>query len=70
MTETTRDLTLTNLSLLAEKLYGHPDIRDDYVVSRRKFSEKDGNTEKTFWEWFYDIVDLVNKHLKEYWNKG
>ena len=64
----TWNLTQKNLRVLGEKLFGHPNFDNDTPVQAEKFLKRDG--QKSFWDWFYKAVELVEQHLITHWNSG
>ncbi|CAG7733973.1 unnamed protein product [Allacma fusca] len=69
MTSTEWDLTETNIRYLGEKFSRSTEF-SEFFVSRKKFCEKDSPSQTSFWEWFYACIELTNRHLKPFWNKG
>ena len=71
---TRRHLSEDNMHFLAEKISGHEVDKQNFfniMVPWTKFS-KDLLPEQnfTFWDWFYNILQLTREHLAELWADG
>lgn len=73
-TSTGRGLTPDNLHCLAEKLFKKPlssSIDDSLIVSWTTFcKEKLNDRTFSFWEWFYENLELTRSYLREPWADG
>jgi hypothetical protein len=70
MTSTEWNLTDTNIRYLGEKFFQTPEYTDDFCISRKKFCEKENLNTIGLWEWFYACIELTNRHLRPFWDKG
>ena len=74
MTRTNWTLSDSNLKYIGSKIFQTSSSPDSSLlnlyVSRKCFCEKHNATKVGLWEWFYAIIELINKHLENFWENG
>lgn len=64
-------LTPDHLQLLAQRVLQSEDVSDESIVSWPTFSKEQlPGRQFSFWDWFYECVEIIHKHLDGPWADG
>ncbi|XP_031639933.1 signal transducer and transcription activator-like, partial [Contarinia nasturtii] len=70
-TQAGRSLTKEHLDHLCDKLISKPSNTEDNLISFYQFCvDPLPNRKFTFYEWFYSIMEITRKHLRDAWQSG
>lgn len=62
------------MNFAGEKIIKRPiDHPEHCIISRHQFCKEvygPGTLKFTFWDWLYELMKLIQNHLKEPWNDG